>query len=61
MTFFSLGRGVFTTEAVFRGDFVLEYRGELLSPAESLERTNLYSDSKSVFLFDFQWHGKYWW
>lgn len=53
------GRGVFTTEAVFRGDIVLEYRGEL-SSAESLDWTNLYSDSESVFLFDFQWRGKYW-
>ncbi|XP_051964148.1 N-lysine methyltransferase KMT5A-A-like [Xyrauchen texanus] len=54
------GRGVFTTESFCRGDFVLEYRGELLSSKESLERTKNYTETESTFLFDFQWHGKYW-
>nr|XP_055048601.1 uncharacterized protein LOC129433905 isoform X2 [Misgurnus anguillicaudatus] len=54
------GRGVFTTEAFFRGDFVLEYRGELLTSEESLDRSELYNDVENTFLFDFQWHGKNW-
>nr|XP_055062226.1 uncharacterized protein LOC129445121 isoform X3 [Misgurnus anguillicaudatus] len=54
------GRGVFTTEAFFRGDFVLEYRGELLTSEESLDRSKLYNDVENTFLFDFQWHGKNW-
>nr|XP_055074191.1 uncharacterized protein LOC129453834 isoform X2 [Misgurnus anguillicaudatus] len=58
--FFFLGRGVFTTEAFFRGDFVLEYRGELLTSEESLDRSKLYNDVENTFLFDFQWHGKNW-
>ncbi|XP_067296484.1 histone-lysine N-methyltransferase set-1-like [Pseudorasbora parva] len=53
-------RGVFTTEAFFRGDFVLEYRGELLSSEESLDRTQHYTEAENIFLFDFQWHGKNW-
>ncbi|XP_073729856.1 uncharacterized protein [Misgurnus anguillicaudatus] len=54
------GRGVFTTEAFFRGDFVLEYRGELLTSEESLDQSKLYNDVENTFLFDFQWHGKNW-
>ncbi|XP_026115019.1 histone-lysine N-methyltransferase set-1-like [Carassius auratus] len=54
------GRGVFTTGAFFRGDFVLEYRGELLSSQESLDRTEHYTEAENTFLFDFQWHGKNW-
>nr|XP_055073729.1 uncharacterized protein LOC129453496 isoform X2 [Misgurnus anguillicaudatus] len=54
------GRGVFTTESFFRGDFVLEYRGELLTSEESLDRSKLYNDVENTFLFDFQWHGKNW-
>jgi len=59
--FSSSGRGVFTTGAFFRGDFVLEYRGELLSSEESLDRTKHYTEAENTFLFDFQWHGRNWW
>ncbi|XP_067227718.1 uncharacterized protein [Chanodichthys erythropterus] len=54
------GRGVFTTRAFFRGDFVLEYRGELLSSEESLDRTEHYTEAENAFLFDFQWRGRNW-
>ncbi|XP_048012169.1 histone-lysine N-methyltransferase set-1-like [Megalobrama amblycephala] len=54
------GRGVFTTRAFFRGDFVLEYRGELLSSEESLDRTEHYTEAENAFLFDFQWSGRNW-
>uniref|UniRef100_A0A9J8DAQ8 SET domain-containing protein n=1 Tax=Cyprinus carpio carpio TaxID=630221 RepID=A0A9J8DAQ8_CYPCA len=53
------GRGVFSSEAFFRGDFVLEYRGELISQ-ESLAPAEVYSEVQNTFLFDFQWHGKHW-
>ncbi|XP_048037612.1 uncharacterized protein LOC125262766 [Megalobrama amblycephala] len=54
------GRGVFTTRAFFRRDFVLEYRGELLSSEESLDRTEHYTEAENAFLFDFQWRGRNW-
>ncbi|XP_048857635.1 uncharacterized protein LOC125725069 isoform X1 [Brienomyrus brachyistius] len=54
------GRGVFSTVDICKGDFVVEYRGELLSEKESFERKNGYSEAKSVFLYDFQWKGKNW-
>ncbi|XP_056611035.1 uncharacterized protein LOC130427530 [Triplophysa dalaica] len=54
------GRGVFTTEAFFRGDFVLEYRSELLSSKDSLARSEQCSEVENTFLFDFQWRGKHW-
>ncbi|XP_048015236.1 uncharacterized protein LOC125247794 isoform X1 [Megalobrama amblycephala] len=60
MHFSSSGRGVFTTRAFFRRDFVLEYRGELLSSEESLDRTEHYTEAENAFLFDFQWRGRNW-
>ncbi|XP_048861681.1 uncharacterized protein LOC125729875 isoform X12 [Brienomyrus brachyistius] len=54
------GRGVFSTVDICKGDFVVEYRGELLSEKESFKRKNGYSEAKSVFLYDFQWKGKNW-
>ncbi|XP_048854551.1 uncharacterized protein LOC125722437 isoform X1 [Brienomyrus brachyistius] len=54
------GRGVFSTVDICKGDFVVEYRCELLSEKESFERKNGYSEAKSVFLYDFQWKGKNW-
>ncbi|XP_039512614.1 uncharacterized protein LOC120468036 [Pimephales promelas] len=47
------GRGVFATQPIEPGDFVLEYRGKLLTQEESKSRK--YSEIESTFLFDFQW------
>ncbi|XP_078023605.1 N-lysine methyltransferase KMT5A-like [Epinephelus lanceolatus] len=51
------GRGVFATEAFRKGDFVLEYRGNLLKQDSPLHWRH-YDDTEAVFLFDFQWKGK---
>ncbi|XP_052456354.1 uncharacterized protein LOC128016052 isoform X25 [Carassius gibelio] len=47
------GRGVFATHPIEPGDFVLEYRGKLLTQVECKSRK--YSEIESTFLFDFQW------
>ncbi|XP_026103476.1 uncharacterized protein LOC113074980 isoform X2 [Carassius auratus] len=47
------GRGVFPTHPIEPGDFVLEYRGKLLTQVECKSRK--YSEIESTFLFDFQW------
>jgi histone-lysine N-methyltransferase SETD8 len=51
------GRGVFATEALKRGDFVLEYSGELLSGREARERDLAYSHDYSLgsYLYFFKW------
>uniref|UniRef100_A0A9J7XR09 SET domain-containing protein n=1 Tax=Cyprinus carpio carpio TaxID=630221 RepID=A0A9J7XR09_CYPCA len=54
------GRGVFATELIFKGDFVVEYRGKLLSPQQAELQTIEYNESAKVFLFDFQWKSKTW-
>uniref|UniRef100_A0A8C4X8D1 SET domain-containing protein n=1 Tax=Erpetoichthys calabaricus TaxID=27687 RepID=A0A8C4X8D1_ERPCA len=40
------GRGVFAVEALERGDFVAEYRGQLIDRAESEKRRRVYHPSK---------------
>lgn len=54
------GRGVFATEALSKGDFVLEYRGNLLKKDSPLHLKH-YDDTEAVFLFDFKWKGKSYW
>ncbi|XP_067307424.1 uncharacterized protein [Pseudorasbora parva] len=54
------GRGVFATELIFKGDFVVEYRGKLLSQQQAELQTIEYNESAKVFLFDFQWKSKTW-
>uniref|UniRef100_A0A8C1PWY1 SET domain-containing protein n=1 Tax=Cyprinus carpio TaxID=7962 RepID=A0A8C1PWY1_CYPCA len=53
-------RGVFATELIFKGDFVVEYRGKLLSPQQAELQTIEYNESAKVFLFDFHWKSKTW-
>ncbi|XP_013855976.1 N-lysine methyltransferase SETD8-A, partial [Austrofundulus limnaeus] len=52
------GRGVFATQPFEQGDFILEYRGQLLS-AEKCQ-TRKYSEKESTFLFDFEWQNLHW-
>lgn len=60
--FFSFaGRGVFAKEAIYSGDFVVEYRGELLSQKDCEKRIDIYPDSSKVFIFEFEWKGECWW
>lgn len=54
-----IGRGVFATQPIEPGDFVLEYRGELLTQEECQSR--LYSEIESTFLFDFEWENRCFW
>ncbi|XP_076579114.1 N-lysine methyltransferase KMT5A-A-like [Chaetodon auriga] len=52
------GRGVFATEPVVQGSFVLEYRGAFLSAEEC--RSRKYSEKQSTFLYEFDWQKRQW-
>ncbi|XP_073714013.1 uncharacterized protein [Misgurnus anguillicaudatus] len=54
------GRGIFTLAAFNQGDFVVEYRGELIDEAEAEHRRKLYHNACSIFMFDFIWKRKTW-
>lgn len=54
-----IGRGVVATHPVEPGDFVLEYRGELLEAEEC--RARHYTELETPFLFEFDWQGRSWW
>ncbi|KAL7841057.1 hypothetical protein SRHO_G00247480 [Serrasalmus rhombeus] len=56
----NLGRGVFAATGLARGEFVLEYRGDLISGEESRRRRRVYHGAMNAFMFDFLWHGKFW-
>lgn len=55
------GRGVFAKEMIRKGEFVLEYRGDLITKKDCDARMSFYKDTEQIFLFDFQWKGRYWW
>lgn len=57
----SLGRGIFATTSFQKGDFLCEYRGELISKEECERRQRVYHDNLKVFLFEFYFNGKLWW
>ena len=44
-----------------KGDFLLEYRGDLISKAECERRQRVYHDALKVFLFEFRYDGKLLW
>ncbi|XP_024119917.1 uncharacterized protein LOC112141094 isoform X9 [Oryzias melastigma] len=52
------GRGVFSSRPFQKGDFLLEYRGQLISKKEQENRLKVYHDALKVFMFDFQFNGK---
>uniref|UniRef100_A0AAQ6II84 SET domain-containing protein n=1 Tax=Anabas testudineus TaxID=64144 RepID=A0AAQ6II84_ANATE len=54
------GRGVFAKTPFKKGDFVVEYRGELISSQESQRRRSIYHSKCSVFMFEFYWHEQTW-
>ncbi|XP_062380241.1 uncharacterized protein LOC134068574 [Sardina pilchardus] len=54
------GRGIFTSAVFNQGDFVVEYRGELIDAAEAEHRRKLYHSACSIFMFDFTWKRKTW-
>ncbi|XP_077422406.1 uncharacterized protein LOC144052330 isoform X6 [Vanacampus margaritifer] len=52
------GRGVFSTCSFQKGDFLIEYRGELVSKQERENRLRVYHDALKVFMFEFRFNGK---
>ncbi|KAL6457496.1 hypothetical protein MHYP_G00344590 [Metynnis hypsauchen] len=54
------GRGVFAVTGLARGEFVLEFRGDLISAEESRRKRRVYHGAMKGFMFDFLWHGKFW-
>ena len=43
-----------------KGDFIVEYRGDLINDGEAQKR-RIYNPACSGFLFAFKWGGKTWW
>jgi SET domain-containing protein len=56
-----LGRGVFTKNEISRGDFLLEYRGELINEEEGQKRERNYDEEFGSFMYFFQYMGKKLW
>jgi len=56
-----LGRGLFATCQFWKGDLVVEYRGDLIDSKESQRRKKIYHRGGAVFMFDFCWREKWWW
>ncbi|KAL6476808.1 hypothetical protein MHYP_G00153070 [Metynnis hypsauchen] len=54
------GRGVFAKGFICKGDFVVEYRGDMINDAQSQRRRKLYRPSCAAFMFAFKWRGKTW-
>uniref|UniRef100_A0AAZ1WYI0 SET domain-containing protein n=2 Tax=Oreochromis aureus TaxID=47969 RepID=A0AAZ1WYI0_OREAU len=52
------GRGVFSRCNYNKGDFLLEYRGDVVTKKEYENRTRLYHDALKVFLFEFRYNGQ---
>ncbi|XP_048857920.1 histone-lysine N-methyltransferase SETD5-like isoform X10 [Brienomyrus brachyistius] len=52
------GRGVYSRFHFERGDFLLEYRGQLISRHECESRQKIYHDALKVFMFEFYFNGK---
>lgn len=61
LLFCSVGRGVFSCIEFDKGDFLLEYRGELISKEQCEQRQRIYHDALKVFMFDFRYNGKLLW
>ncbi|XP_047189259.1 uncharacterized protein LOC118313196 isoform X2 [Scophthalmus maximus] len=54
------GRGIFTSAPFEKGDFLVEYRGELITKQECERRQRVYHDHLKVFMFEFHFNGKLW-
>ncbi|XP_030211371.1 uncharacterized protein LOC115542982 isoform X6 [Gadus morhua] len=52
------GRGVFATKRFEKGDFVVEYRGEIISFEEC--QSKKYSTTESTYLYEFEWKNHRW-
>ncbi|KAF3848053.1 hypothetical protein F7725_021081 [Dissostichus mawsoni] len=54
-------RGIFTSIPFQTGDFLIEYRGELISQQECETRLKRYPARLKGFMFEFHFDGKLWW
>uniref|UniRef100_A0AAV2LLR7 SET domain-containing protein n=1 Tax=Knipowitschia caucasica TaxID=637954 RepID=A0AAV2LLR7_KNICA len=54
------GRGVFAKRTISKGQFVAEYRGDMIDDAEYQRRRSLYHPMCAAFMFAFKWRGKTW-
>ncbi|CAL8377415.1 unnamed protein product, partial [Gadus morhua 'NCC'] len=54
------GRGVFATSKFPRGEFVVEYRGDMINDVEAQRRRKVFHPSCTAFFFAFKWRGKFW-
>lgn len=56
------GRGVVATRHFKKGDYVIEYIGELISIAEANKRENLYSEAEAgCYMYYFKHNGQQYW
>ena len=49
--FAGMGRGVVTLKDLKKGEFVMEYRGDLISGAEGLRREKIYKNDHCYLYF----------
>lgn len=61
ISFEIVGRGVFTTIPFRKGDFLLHYKGDLISATEGEEREEKYPEDVGNFLYFFTDNGKTCW
>ncbi|XP_069033786.1 N-lysine methyltransferase KMT5A-A-like isoform X1 [Embiotoca jacksoni] len=54
------GRGIFALRPFCKGEFVVEYRGDMISDAESQRRRKVYHPACTAFFLPFKWRGKKW-
>ncbi|XP_071059129.1 uncharacterized protein [Pseudochaenichthys georgianus] len=54
----SKGRGVFSCRPFQNGDFLIEYRGEVITKSERENRQKVYHNALKVFMFDFRLNGQ---
>ncbi len=55
------GRGVFSCTECDKGDFLLEYRGHLISKEEYERRQRIYHNALKVSCLSFGYNGKHLW
>ncbi|XP_054653990.1 uncharacterized protein LOC129193635 isoform X2 [Dunckerocampus dactyliophorus] len=53
------GRGVFSKRHFQKGEFLIEYRGQVICKEEHESRLRLYHDALKVFMFEFRYNGKH--
>ena len=57
-----IGYGVFALEDIDVGEFILEYKGDLIMEEEGCEREKKYDkEKKGSFLYFFSFHSKNYW